>query len=62
MGAPPAGASLTSSEWWRTLFDVDVATIDRWKGKHPEFCGALKRGKMAAIARPLTAVARALVM
>jgi hypothetical protein len=29
----PRGASLT------TLFDMDVATIDRWKGKHPEVCG-----------------------
>ena len=44
--------------------ELDVATIDRWKGKHSEFCQTLKRGKMAAaicgaIARPLAAVAGA---
>jgi hypothetical protein len=43
MGAS-RGASFTSSEWWRTtLFDVDLATIGRWKGKHSEFCKPLKR-------------------
>jgi hypothetical protein len=48
-GGSPRGASFTSSAWWRTtLFDVAVATIDRWEDKHPEFCGVLKRGKMAA--------------
>jgi len=37
MGLPRA-ASFTSSAWWRpTLFDVDLATIDSWKGKHRSF-------------------------
>lgn len=27
------------------FFGVDVTTIDRWKVKYPDFCGALKRGK-----------------
>ena len=30
------------------FFSVDVATIDRWKKSHPEFCGSLKRGKSPA--------------
>lgn len=24
---------------------VDVSTVERWKKRYPEFCGALKRGK-----------------
>ncbi|MFK5948808.1 MAG: hypothetical protein QM500_08590, partial [Methylococcales bacterium] len=27
------------------FFDVDEATINRWKDKYPEFCESLKRGK-----------------
>jgi len=27
------------------FFEVDEATINRWKTKHPEFCKSLKRGK-----------------
>lgn len=30
------------------FFDVDVRTVYRWKGLHPEFCQALKAGKDAA--------------
>lgn len=29
-------------------FEKDVATINRWKLRHPEFCEALKRGKVLA--------------
>lgn len=28
--------------------DVDVATINRWKNEHPEFCEAIKKGKSIA--------------
>ena len=27
------------------LFDVDKATVNRWKKKHPGFCDSLKKGK-----------------
>jgi transposase-like protein len=27
------------------LFDVDKATVNRWKKKYPEFCDSLKKGK-----------------
>lgn len=30
------------------FFEVDVATINRWKLSHKEFCDALKRGKTIA--------------
>lgn len=30
------------------FFDVDEATINRWKESHPEFCESLKRGKTIA--------------
>jgi len=30
------------------FFDVDEATINRWKEAHPEFCESLKRGKTMA--------------
>lgn len=31
-----------------SFFDVDVATIHRWKHDHKEFCDSLKRGKDVA--------------
>lgn len=31
-----------------TIFDVDEATIHRWKISHPEFCESLKEGKHGA--------------
>lgn len=31
-----------------TFFEVDEATINRWKIKHTEFCESLKRGKEEA--------------
>jgi transposase-like protein len=30
------------------FFDIDEATLNRWKTQHPEFCKSLKRGKMQA--------------
>lgn len=30
------------------FFEVDVSTIERWKLRHPAFCGALKAGKVIA--------------
>lgn len=30
------------------FFDVNVATIQRWKLEHPEFCDAIKTGKADA--------------
>lgn len=30
------------------FFEVDEATINRWKQDHPEFCESLKRGKVEA--------------
>ncbi len=30
------------------FFGKDVATINRWKTKHPEFCASIKRGKLPA--------------
>ena len=30
------------------FFDVDVATINRWKNDFPEFCESIKKGKMLA--------------
>jgi hypothetical protein len=30
------------------FFDIDVATINRWKIDYPEFCESLKNGKMQA--------------
>lgn len=30
------------------FFEVDVRTLYRWKGEHPEFCHALKSGKVEA--------------
>jgi hypothetical protein len=30
------------------FFEVDEATVNRWKEKHPEFCESLKNGKDAA--------------
>ena len=27
------------------LLDVDVATINRWKNEHPEFCASIRKGK-----------------
>ena len=30
------------------FFDVDIATITRWKIRHPNFCAALKVGKVPA--------------
>lgn len=30
------------------FFEVDEATITRWKIRHPEFCTSLKRGKVDA--------------
>lgn len=27
------------------FFDVDVATINRWKNDFPEFCESIKKGK-----------------
>lgn len=34
-----------------SFFEVDVATLNRWKKKHPEFCASLKRGKDDADSR-----------
>lgn len=31
-----------------TFFEVDVATINRWKESHPQFCESLKNGKEKA--------------
>ena len=31
-----------------SFFEKDVRTINRWKNDHPEFCQALKDGKMAS--------------
>ncbi len=30
------------------FFGVNVATLNRWKGEHPEFCASLKAGKASA--------------
>lgn len=30
------------------FFGVDVATLNRWKKRHPEFCESLKKGKEVA--------------
>lgn len=30
------------------FFEVDEATINRWKDAHPEFCESIKNGKMPA--------------
>lgn len=30
------------------FFNVDVATINRWKIEHPEFCESIKKGKVVA--------------
>jgi hypothetical protein len=34
---PPRGVL---HEFGMVADDADVATIERWKGKHPEFCGS----------------------
>jgi hypothetical protein len=33
------------------FFEVDVATVNRWKHAHPEFCESLKAGKAIADAK-----------
>lgn len=30
------------------FFDVNVATLNRWKSEHPEFCASIKAGKAPA--------------
>lgn len=30
------------------FFDVNVATLNRWKKSHPEFCASIKEGKRVA--------------
>ena len=40
------------------FFEVDEATINRWKHAQPEFCASLKRGKMEADSEVATALYR----
>lgn len=38
------------------FFEVDVATINRWKLKHPSFCASLKKGKRYSDAKVVDAL------